>query len=678
MSAGVRVGGVAVAFLVLLAPAARAADDEAIQKAVKRGVAYLRKCKSPNGSWDYVHLAERTVGATALAGLTLLECDVEPSDPDVRKAAEFVRVSSIDLRFTYSLALGVLFLDRLNDPRDEFLIQSMVVRLLGGQNPAGGWTYWCAVDEATVRELLEWNRQRKSKSPRHPPAEGKETRELPRSIQNQLDRIKNLKSPNPPDLVGGDNSNTQFATIALWVGRRHGVPVDKALQAIEQRFRKTQNGDGSWDYINVPRGPGGFKRPGMICSGLLGLAVAQGAEAELRAGAKPDRDRRPESENVPKDPARDPNVQAGLVALARVIAPDAPVPVTPPTPRGFAPPPPPPASAPAFPAKPGVPPGGAGNPAGFGSAPDYYFIWSLERVAMVYGLKTIGKQDWYEWGVKVVLSNQGKDGGWRGDHGNSTEFDSVNTCFALLFLRRSNVAHDLTATLKGRINDPTDRKQFLGGERERPDREPQPRAIPEDQPREARQPKIPRPKGKAGQPAPATPEVPRETRPARSAEEEESEDVQAAQLGKDLARASSTKQTELLKKLRDSKGAPYTQALASAIPHLEGTIKRKAREALAERLARMTVKTLRDKFQDDDLEIRRAAALACAVKDDKEFVPDLIKLLSDREPPVIHGARAALKALTQQDFGPDDDASRDERKEAIRRWQAWWDKQKAE
>jgi len=53
-----------------------------------------------------------------------------------------------------------------------------------------------------------------------------------------------------------------------------------------------------------------------------------------------------------------------------------------------------------------------------------------------------------------------------------------------------------------------------------------------------------------------------------------------------------------------------TLALAAAIPQLTGTVKTKARSALAERLSRMTNHTLKDKLQDDDPEIRRAAALA--------------------------------------------------------------------
>ena len=49
------------------------------------------------------------------------------------------------------------------------------------------------------------------------------------------------RKPLPPtkhDTV--DHSNTQFAVLALWVARRHGMPVDYALWKTEQRFRALQ------------------------------------------------------------------------------------------------------------------------------------------------------------------------------------------------------------------------------------------------------------------------------------------------------------------------------------------------------------------------------------------------------------------------------------------------------
>ena len=44
---------------------------------------------------------------------------------------------------------------------------------------------------------------------------------------------------------------------------------------------------------------------------------------------------------------------------------------------------------------------------------DLYFLWSLERMAVIYDLKLIEGKDWYEWGAEIILANQQADGGWR-------------------------------------------------------------------------------------------------------------------------------------------------------------------------------------------------------------------------------------------------------------------------
>src|SRR5207302_1153787 len=75
---------------------------------------------------------------------------------------------------------------------------------------------------------------------------------------------------------------------------------------------------------------------------------------------------------------------------------------------------------------------------------DLYFLWSVERVAVVYDLRTIGGQDWYAWGVSVLLAHQAGDGSWK-----DAFPGPIDTCFALLFLKRVNVAQDLTKVLQG-------------------------------------------------------------------------------------------------------------------------------------------------------------------------------------------------------------------------------------
>src|SRR5947209_8494889 len=153
----------AAAVLVLGSPAAAQAEDKAFAKqvnqAIDRGVEYLRKKQSPDGSWPRQQAHERT-GATALAGLALLEGGVPPTDLAVSKAADVVRKDALTATYNYSVSLAIMFLDRLGDPQDIPLIESLAVRVLGGQNlrlpiHQGGWGYHCPRPSAAEVQRLQ-------------------------------------------------------------------------------------------------------------------------------------------------------------------------------------------------------------------------------------------------------------------------------------------------------------------------------------------------------------------------------------------------------------------------------------------------------------------------------------------------------------------------------------------
>ena len=80
---------------------------------------------------------------------------------------------------------------------------------------------------------------------------------------------------------------------------------------------------------------------------------------------------------------------------------------------------------------------------------DLYFLWSLERVAVIYDLPDIGGVDWYQWGAKRLVQGQSQNGEWRGvSCTKGWPFDkAVGTSFGILFLSRANVAGDLAAAV---------------------------------------------------------------------------------------------------------------------------------------------------------------------------------------------------------------------------------------
>jgi hypothetical protein len=274
---------------------------------------------------------------------------------------------------------------------------------------------------------------------------------------------------------------------------------------------------------------------------------------------------------------------------------------------------------------------------------EYYFLWALERVAVVYGLINVGEKDWYAWGADFLLSRQGSDGGWHGKY----SAGGVDSCFALLFLRKADLAKDLSVILKS---------AGVGGE-DLINRDRKPDSKPT-----AKAPSLVRPKE-----PPTRPPTPKA---------DPDLDTETNRLSGELVQASASRQKELLDKFAQSKGVVYTQALAAAIPQLSGAARTAARDALTERLARMTSATLRGRLQDDNREIRQCAALACIMKEDRDRVPDLIPLLLDSDPAVARAAHFALRKLTDRDFGPPAQATDNQRTKAIADWKAWWQRQK--
>ena len=637
-------------------------NKKAVQQAIDRGVDNLKTQQFHNGVWES-YCPES--GSVALAGLTLLECGVSPSAPAIQKAAEMVRSSSIHLNHTYSLALAILFLDRLGEPLDAALIESMTVRLLGGQLPDGCWIYHCpGLSGGEFRQLsrvLEQKNELVAGKPGKLPGSGPtEGHQLPPEIRNQIEEqverqrayLRNWDSkagpggdnsntqlapptrsqsrpPGNGPLVG-DNSNTQFALLALWVARRYGLPVENALAEVEQHFRQTQNFDGGWGYMGNPA----FSRstPSMTCAGLLGLATGYGASLRTVPGGK----------SLPRpgagrardlDLSRDPAIRRALMVLSTAVG----------QPTGI------PAKA-----RPQLQFANGGKV--------FYYLWSLERVAAVFGLDTIGGKDWYGWGAECLLATQADDGSWT-----IGEFPQggVDTCFALLFLKRSNLAPDLTRILRtyqvkdpGRVEPSTRGFGPLD-----PSKSSKP---PTDPP--GVKPRKPPPSPGAGVESPTKTPTTRNPPPLVGSGAEE----EASQMGKVLVSGAGPKLDQVLTRLREGKGSAFTEALAQAIPNLEGDVRKKARRVLAERMARMNAETLGNKLRDQDPEVRRATCLACAMREETTHFARLIDLLQDPEPLVARAARAALKSLSGQDFGPEEDATQAERTTALEKWKNWW------
>ncbi|MBM4072085.1 MAG: terpene cyclase/mutase family protein [Planctomycetes bacterium] len=365
-----------------------AADEARVEKAITQGVAYLKKSQTADGTW----LGPRPVEYAALAGMTLLECGVPAADPVIKKAADYVRKQTPAMSNTYGIALYLLFLNKLSDSQDRERIKELALRLVAGQTPHGGWDYGCPVLPASDQEkLLTFLRSLEFQKSLD---RSKDLPELLKTLPAGLQRLAFLADPTiqKGDYYrgGADNSNTQFALLALWAARGRQLPVDKSLEHVVRRFRHSQNDNGSWNYRDRSNAS---PLPTMTCAGLLGLAVGLGLDLAP-------------AERTP--PGRDPAMQKAIKHLSDATA-----------------------SIRSLPSS-GKPP-----------MHDMYFLWSIERVGVLFHLRRIGDLAWYQWGMNILLPNQNNDGSWHGGggHGSSQPLD---TCFALLFLQRANLAQDLT------------------------------------------------------------------------------------------------------------------------------------------------------------------------------------------------------------------------------------------
>jgi VWFA-related protein len=185
----------------------------------------------------------------------------------------------------------------------------------------------------------------------------------------------------------GDNSNTQFALLGLWAASRHGSDSDANLESIDGHFRSTQLDDGRWGYRIGMSGA-----DAMTCAGLMGLAIA---------ASRPSLAERQTARARGAALAADPAFQRALRAVGQDAR-------------------------------------RAGNQS------DIYYLWSLERVCVALGLRTLDGFDWYSRGAQILLDRQDDDGGWPRDRWGRLP----DTCLALLFLRKANLAFEIDRVLR--------------------------------------------------------------------------------------------------------------------------------------------------------------------------------------------------------------------------------------
>ena len=202
----------------------------------------------------------------------------------------------------------------------------------------------------------------------------------------------------------GDNSNTQFALLALGEAERVGVDIDDRVWRLAQTYwSDSQRPDGSWGYR-----PGDAATGSMTCAGICSLVIASGRVSSGRAHILSGQVRccgESEESN---------GIEHGLAWLGKHFS-------------------------------------VRRNP-GNGSWLLYY-LYGLERVGRLTGRRFIGDHDWYREGAEMLIRNQDElSDYWKGI-GTGESNPLVATSFALLFLSKGRRPVVIAKAKHGSDND---------------------------------------------------------------------------------------------------------------------------------------------------------------------------------------------------------------------------------
>jgi hypothetical protein len=312
-----------------------ALSPEKIQRSIEKARDWLIREQEANGSWACAMRTEETrVGATALVMLALANSGVGADQPAMRKSLDWLRRQKPDE--TYSVSLQTLVLAMLDPDADRVILERNVAWLEAGQvsqgPAAGSWSY----------------------------GKGRGT---------------------------GDNSNSQFAVLALHEAARVGVQVrpDVWMKA-QQYWVSAANGDGSWGYTVGNSGGSGS----MTCAGIASVWITAEHIGTPDARAAGNTVSCCGGGTSPKP------LERGLDWLGKHFT-------------------------------------VLENP-GNGQTWHYYYLYGLERVGRFTARRFIGQADWYLEGARMFVKTQDAfTGAFRGGR---IEDPTVATSFALLFLAK--------------------------------------------------------------------------------------------------------------------------------------------------------------------------------------------------------------------------------------------------
>jgi hypothetical protein len=224
---------IASIFLVTAALAAETArgeafSDQAVERAIGRGVKFLWSKQRKDGSWEEKDVASHgpyRVGPTAICAYALLESGVKPSDRRMAKTMSYLARTRADRTYCLGFRALAYAAAARHDENYKKLLRGDVSQLLRSVDRHGGYTY---VARGSVPRAKDYGKFAGSRA---------------------------------------DSSNTQYGLLGVWAGAMHGLEVPRGYWDLSLRYwAKMQRPDGGWGYS-----PSG-KRDSYIAMTLAGLA----------------------------------------------------------------------------------------------------------------------------------------------------------------------------------------------------------------------------------------------------------------------------------------------------------------------------------------------------------------------------------------------------------------------
>jgi len=322
--------------LSVVRPVAGELTDAQVRDAIDRGKAFLKSEQKSNGHWT-----EHSIyigGVTALATLALLNSGEEVESPTIQKSLDYLR--SLGTPSTvYATSLQTMAFCAAQPAKDALLIRRNVewlesVQLRGGLRK-GAWSYGTK--------------------------------------------------------GSGDNSNTQFALLALHEAEQIGVEVKRETWELALDYwLHTQREDGSWGYTESEPSSGSMTCAGIGCV-VICMSKLQSGDAHVVGNSV-------ECCGTQSD---DDAVERAMQWLSRYFS-------------------------------------ASRNPSAINLRHRhlFYYLYAVERVGRLTGRRFVGRHDWYREGATSLLDMHDDFRGlWQGA-APVEDVPTVATSLALLFLSK--------------------------------------------------------------------------------------------------------------------------------------------------------------------------------------------------------------------------------------------------